>query len=59
MAFTELYQRHADVLYGAAYNILRDREGCRDVIQDIFIWLWQNLAQLKMSNCLASCKTKG
>jgi RNA polymerase sigma-70 factor (family 1) len=52
-AFTELYRRHADALYGAAYNILRDREGCRDVIQDIFIWFWQSRSQLEIVNCRA------
>ncbi|TCD03859.1 RNA polymerase sigma factor [Pedobacter psychroterrae] len=45
-AFTELYTRHADALYGAAYNILRDRQGCKDVLQDIFIWFWQNREDL-------------
>ncbi|ACU04189.1 RNA polymerase sigma-70 factor [Pedobacter heparinus] len=52
-AFNEIYHRHADALYGSAYNILRDRDSCRDVIQDIFIWLWQNRLHLNISNCRA------
>lgn len=52
-AFNEIYDRHADALYGSAYNILRDRDGCRDIIQDIFIWFWQNRFQLNINNCRA------
>jgi RNA polymerase sigma-70 factor (family 1) len=50
-AYTEIYARHADTLYGAAYNILRDREGCKDIIQDIFIWFWQHRAEWQLQSC--------
>ena len=50
-AFNELYRRHADVLYGSAYNILRDRDACRDIIQDIFVWFWQNRLKWELKTC--------
>lgn len=50
-AFTEIYSRHADVLYGSAYNILRDRESCKDIVQDLFIWFWQHRGQWQLQSC--------
>lgn len=50
-AFNELYTRHADTLYGSAYNILRNREACRDIIQDIFVWFWQNRDKWELNSC--------
>ncbi len=51
VAFTEIYNRHADALYGSAYNILRDREGCKDIVQDLFIWFWQHREQWQLTSC--------
>lgn len=50
-AFNEIYRRHADILYGSAYNILRDRESCRDIIQDIFVWFWQHRMHWELTSC--------
>jgi len=50
-AFSEIYERHGDALYGAAYNILREREACRDVVQDIFIWFWEHRQQWQLESC--------
>jgi len=41
-AFRELYDRQFDMLYGAAYNILREHDEAKDIIQDIFVWFWEH-----------------
>lgn len=40
-AFTMLYERHWKRLFSAAYKILPDEEAARDIVQDIFISLWE------------------
>lgn len=52
-AFTEIYNRYWDVAYKAAYNVLRDDEACMDVVQDIFIWLWNHRAGLTIHSLRA------
>ncbi|MBJ6367751.1 RNA polymerase sigma factor [Snuella sedimenti] len=40
--FRSVYLKHWDKLYVYAYNILKDRDLCEDLIQDIFFALWKN-----------------
>jgi len=47
-AFTEIYQRYVETLYRFAWNILKDEEECKDAIQEIFIWIWDNRKKLKI-----------
>ena len=49
MAFDTIYHRYAGVLYRYAYNILEDDDDCVDVIQDIFVWIWDNRNSLRIS----------
>ena len=44
-ALAELYDRHADALYRAAYRRLGDRHLAEEVLQDTFLSLW-NRAEL-------------
>lgn len=41
-AFTEIYERYKWILYSHAYKKLKNREGARDVIQELFAGLWTN-----------------
>jgi RNA polymerase sigma-70 factor (family 1) len=41
-AFDILYLRHWPDLYKSAFFILRDKDACKDVVQDIFVWLWEH-----------------
>lgn len=50
-AFTEIYDRHWNTLFGSAYNILRDREACLDILQDIFVWFWENREVWELDTC--------
>ncbi|UIR54898.1 RNA polymerase sigma-70 factor [Sphingobacterium sp. SRCM116780] len=51
IAFEELYARYFDLLFGYAYNIVRDLDITRDIIQDIFTWFWANRDQWKLESC--------
>lgn len=48
-AFDELYSRYVEYLYHFAYHILEDSDECQDVIQDVFLWLWDNRQKQKIS----------
>lgn len=47
-AFDILYSRHWADLYKAAFYILKDQEASRDIVQDIFVWLWQHRQDLEI-----------
>lgn len=40
-AFAELYDRFSQVLFAAAYRILNEREAAEDVLQDVFLQIWE------------------
>lgn len=46
VAFTSLYQRHVRVLYSYGKKLLSDEDAVEDLIQDLFIDLWQNRERL-------------
>ncbi|QQS95464.1 sigma-70 family RNA polymerase sigma factor [Sphingobacterium spiritivorum] len=50
LAFNAIYFRYSTVLYRYAFNILKDEDECTDVIQEIFVWLWENRSNLHISN---------
>ena len=44
-AFMTLYDRHADALFGTTVRFLRDRESAAEVLQDVFMAMWQRADQ--------------
>ncbi|SDM50555.1 RNA polymerase sigma-70 factor, ECF subfamily [Daejeonella rubra] len=40
-AFTEIYNRYWKVLFQTSYSIIQDEESAKDVVQNVFISLWQ------------------
>lgn len=44
-AFMALYDRHADALFGTTVRFLRDRESAAEVLQDVFMAIWQRASQ--------------
>lgn len=44
-AFMTLYDRHADTLFGTTVRFLRDRESAAEVLQDVFVAIWQRADQ--------------
>jgi len=46
-----IYNKYWNQLYSSAYNILHDQQACEDIIQDIFINLWnrKDFIEIKVS----------
>jgi RNA polymerase sigma-70 factor (ECF subfamily) len=52
-AFDALYDRYWELLFLAAFRRLKDKEQCRDIIQDVFIDLWCRRGQVVINNVKA------
>lgn len=53
IAFEEIYFRYWKKLYISAYQILRDSPASEDIIQEIFIQLWQKRSSNAIDNPVA------
>jgi len=51
-AFTELYNRYWSKLYRVAYNQLRVTEEAEEIVQDIFIDLWNRRSHIELLSSL-------
>ena len=40
-AFTEIYNRYWDKLYYIAHKLLKDSDAAEEVVQDVFLMIWQ------------------
>ena len=47
-ALTELYNKFWQALFVSSYNVLKDKELCEDIIQDIFMNIWHNREKLEI-----------
>lgn len=47
-AFSEIYFRHWEYMYKSAYAIFKDPNTSKDIVQDIFIWLWEHRSKVKI-----------
>ncbi|WP_207514086.1 RNA polymerase sigma factor [Longitalea luteola] len=52
-AFDALYDRYWELLYDTAFRRLKDKEQCKDIIQDVFVDLWCRRGQVAISNLKA------
>lgn len=39
-SFNAIYNKYASRLYHAAYNLLRNKQVCEDLVQELFVGLW-------------------
>lgn len=46
-AFTEIFKRYNRLLFIHAHKMLNDKEAARDVVQEVFIYLWDNNADFE------------
>ena len=53
-AFDFIYQKYFQKLYGAAYKRLQNRELTEEVVQELFISLWERRTELNISGTLDS-----
>ncbi len=49
-AFNLLYTRYWEDLYKTAFYILRNQDACKDIIQDVFVWTWENKEGLSIQS---------
>ena len=52
-AFTEIYERYWEELLRSAHRILKDREACMDVLQEVFVWFWTHREDLVLNSVKA------
>ncbi len=50
IAFEILYKRHWETLYKTAFYILQDADACKDIVQSIFIWLWEHRQTIQIES---------
>jgi RNA polymerase sigma-70 factor (family 1) len=55
-AFEQLYTRHWAHLYQSAFFVLHDRDACKDIVQDVFAWLWEHRYSLQVASVTAYLK---
>lgn len=58
-AFTEIYDRYKGILYQHAFNMLRDRDEAKDILQELFTSLWISRESLNIHSNLSGYLYKG
>lgn len=53
-AFTQLYRRHWEDLFVTAAKVLRGKEEAADVVQDVFLSLWNRRQELNIEGSLTA-----
>lgn len=53
-ALTVIYNKYWEVMYLAAYNLVKDRSVCEDIVQEVFISLWQRREKIQIKVSLKS-----
>lgn len=49
-----IYEKYSETLYISAYNMLKNKEACEDIIQEVFISIWNKRKNLKINTSLKS-----
>ncbi|HEY9195484.1 MAG TPA: RNA polymerase sigma-70 factor [Mucilaginibacter sp.] len=49
-AFERIYNKYWSKLYLSAYNVLRDRQVCEDVTQEVLVNLWMKRSNLRLTS---------
>lgn len=52
-AFAEIYNRHWEELLRSAYRILKEKDACMDVLQEVFVWYWTHRDSLILNSVKA------
>ncbi len=52
-AFSEIHKRYVVILYSYAYKKIRNKEECQDLIQEVFVKLWDHKHSLQIQTNLA------
>jgi RNA polymerase sigma-70 factor (family 1) len=52
-AFEEIFNRYNKLLFLYAFKKLQDREQAKDLVQDVFVWLWDNHREYNIKTTLS------
>jgi RNA polymerase sigma-70 factor (ECF subfamily) len=50
LAYAEIFKRYAEILLRHAFRLLADREEANDVVQDVFMVLWQKRSSMEIKS---------
>ena len=53
LAFAHFYDKHWYALFISAYKILKDEEACKDIVQEVFLNVWEKPNLTKIQNVKA------
>ncbi len=53
-AYTEIFERYSKILVNHAYKILGDRDQANDVVQDVFLAIWNKRHEIVLTGSLSS-----
>jgi RNA polymerase sigma-70 factor (family 1) len=56
-AFEDIYDAYWSKMYLSAYSILRDKQTCEDIVQDIFVQLWTKRGTVQIDSLAAYLHT--
>lgn len=51
-ALNEIYMLYWQDLFVCAYNVLKDKAACEDIVQDLFLQLWQKRSTIQITTSL-------
>lgn len=51
-AFNAIFERYRKRLFLEAYTRLQNEEEAYDIVQEVFLWLWNKRSTLEIGNCL-------
>ncbi len=51
-ALTSIYKKYWQPLFISAYNVLKDKQACEDIVQELFLELWKRRATLNVHSSL-------
>ncbi|ADY52091.1 RNA polymerase, sigma-24 subunit, ECF subfamily [Pseudopedobacter saltans DSM 12145] len=47
-AFSEIYNRYWEILFRHAYRLLKDKDLAKDIVQEVFVSLWDKIGELDL-----------
>lgn len=54
LAYTEIFERYSKILLRHAYKMLGNRDEANDVVQEVFLSIWNNRYKLELTGSLSS-----
>ncbi|WP_281225236.1 RNA polymerase sigma factor [Flavobacterium aquiphilum] len=54
LAYTEIFERYSKILVNHAYKLLGDRDQANDVVQDVFLAIWNKRFEIVLTGSLSS-----